>query len=242
MQKSSSLTWRSKLHETIYESNTTAGKVFDIVLLLLITASIVVVMLDSIKSINQQYGSLFYILEWTFTVLFTIEYILRLICIQRPLLYVTSSLGIIDLLALIPPLSQHIFCRRPFTAGFTCPALAAHLPHIQACPFHYRNAISPNCYFQQLKKDQHFYAGGANTCHHPWLCHVLGRRACQRFQQHSRLDLLGHCYHHHCWIWRYLTCYTTRQIHCVYNDVHWLWNYCCAHGYTNYRYCNCCTQ
>jgi len=102
MQKSSSVTWRSKLHETIYESNTTAGKVFDIVLLLLIIASIVVVMLDSIKSINQQYGSLFYILEWTFTALFTIEYILRLICIRRPLLYVTSSLGIIDLLALIP--------------------------------------------------------------------------------------------------------------------------------------------
>jgi voltage-gated potassium channel len=102
MQKSSSVTWRSKLHETIYESNTTAGKAFDIVLLVLILASIVVVMLDSVKSINRQYASLFYILEWTFTALFTIEYILRLICIQRPLLYVTSSLGIIDLLALIP--------------------------------------------------------------------------------------------------------------------------------------------
>ncbi|HVE60485.1 MAG TPA: ion transporter [Chitinophagaceae bacterium] len=94
--------WRNKLHQTIYESNTTAGKTFDIVLLVVILASIVVVMLDSVKSINQQYGSLFYILEWTFTGLFTIEYILRLICIQRPWLYITSSLGIIDLLALIP--------------------------------------------------------------------------------------------------------------------------------------------
>lgn len=102
MQRSRSKSWRSKLHQTIYESNTTAGKVFDIVLLLLIVASIVVVMLDSVKSINQQYGSLLYVLEWTFTGLFTIEYILRLICIQRPLLYVTSSLGIIDLLAIIP--------------------------------------------------------------------------------------------------------------------------------------------
>ncbi len=103
MQKTrSSISWRIRLHQTIYESSTPAGKIFDIVLLLLIIASIVVVMLDSIQSFNQQYGSLFYILEWTFTVLFTIEYILRLISIQRPLQYVTSSLGIIDLLALIP--------------------------------------------------------------------------------------------------------------------------------------------
>ncbi len=99
---SGSTSWRGKLHQTIYESNTTAGKIFDVVLLLLIVASIIVVMLDSVKSINRQYGSLFYILVWTFTALFTIEYILRLISIQRPLLYVTSSLGIIDLLALIP--------------------------------------------------------------------------------------------------------------------------------------------
>ncbi len=69
------MSWRSRLHQTIYESSTAAGKIFDIVLLLLIIASIVVVMLDSVQSFNQRYGSLFYILEWTFTVLFTIEYI-----------------------------------------------------------------------------------------------------------------------------------------------------------------------
>ena len=95
-------TWRTRLHQTIYESNTPAGKAFDIALLIFIIASIVTVMLDSVPSLQLKYGRLFYILEWTFTILFTIEYILRLVCIKRPMGYVTSSLGIIDLLAIIP--------------------------------------------------------------------------------------------------------------------------------------------
>jgi len=91
-----------QLHNIIYESNTTAGKAFDISLLLLIIGSIIVVMLDSIESYHNKYGHLFYIMEWTFTILFTLEYILRLVSIQKPLLYVISFLGIIDLLAIIP--------------------------------------------------------------------------------------------------------------------------------------------
>ncbi len=94
--------WRTRLHETIYESNTTAGKAFDVFLLILIVASIIVVMLDSLKSYHKQYGRFFFILEWIFTGLFTLEYILRLVSIRKPLLYVTSFLGIIDLLAIIP--------------------------------------------------------------------------------------------------------------------------------------------
>jgi voltage-gated potassium channel len=94
--------WRSRLHEVIYESNTKAGKTFDIILLFLIFASIVTVMLDSVPSLRAGYGQVFFILEWVFTILFTIEYILRLICLKRPMGYVTSSLGIIDLLAIIP--------------------------------------------------------------------------------------------------------------------------------------------
>jgi voltage-gated potassium channel len=94
--------WRDKLHRTIYESNTPAGKIFDITLLFLIIASIAVVMLDSIDSYHQRYGDLFYVLEWVFTILFTIEFILRLISLQRPLMYVFSFFGLIDLLAILP--------------------------------------------------------------------------------------------------------------------------------------------
>jgi voltage-gated potassium channel len=94
--------WRDKLHRTIYESNTTAGKIFDVTLLFLIIASIAVVMLDSIDSYHQRYGDVFYLLEWIFTILFTIEFILRLVSLQRPLMYVFSFFGLIDLLAILP--------------------------------------------------------------------------------------------------------------------------------------------
>jgi voltage-gated potassium channel len=94
--------WRNRLHEIIYESDTTAGKVFDVSLLLLILASIIVVIMDSSKDWHNQFGNLFLALEWGFTIIFTIEYILRLVCIKRPWRYVFSFLGLIDLLAIIP--------------------------------------------------------------------------------------------------------------------------------------------
>jgi len=94
--------WQLRLHEIIYESGTRAGKIFDISLLCLIISSISVVMLDSIQTWHQAYGDFFLELEWGFTFLFTIEYILRLICIKKPLSYVFSVFGLIDLLAIIP--------------------------------------------------------------------------------------------------------------------------------------------
>lgn len=94
--------WRSRLHEVIFESNTSAGKTFDICLLFLILASIAVVMLDSISSIHLRYGKFFFIVEWFFTILFTIEYLLRIISVKKPLLYLISFLGLVDLLAIIP--------------------------------------------------------------------------------------------------------------------------------------------
>lgn len=94
--------WRHRLHEIIYESNTAAGKAFDVTLLFLIFASILVVMFDSIDRWRILYGDIFYIMEWVFTIFFTLEYILRLVSIKNPLRYVFSFLGIIDLLAIIP--------------------------------------------------------------------------------------------------------------------------------------------
>lgn len=102
MMSNKSADWRFRLHEIIYESNTPAGKAFDVALLIAIFTSIIVVMLDSVKSLHQNYGALFNGLEWFYTALFTIEYALRLISIRKPWRYVFSLLGIIDLIALIP--------------------------------------------------------------------------------------------------------------------------------------------
>jgi voltage-gated potassium channel len=102
MTKEKVESWRARLHEVIYESNTLAGKIFDVSLLVLIVASILVVMFDSIDKWRILYGDLFITLEWVFTILFTLEYALRLISIKRPMSYVFSFFGVIDLLAIIP--------------------------------------------------------------------------------------------------------------------------------------------
>lgn len=94
--------WKERLHEIIFESNTAEGKLFDIVLLIAICMSTIVVMLDSVASLHQKYGTLFLSLEWIFTALFSIEFLLRLICIQHPWKYTRSFNGIIDLLAILP--------------------------------------------------------------------------------------------------------------------------------------------
>lgn len=94
--------WQANLHKVIFESNTPGGKAFDIALLACILLSILVVMLDSSPALHLRYGRFFFVIEWWFTALFTLEYILRLIAVRRPLRYAFSFLGLIDLLALIP--------------------------------------------------------------------------------------------------------------------------------------------
>ncbi len=94
--------WRNQLHTIIYEADTRGGKLFDVALLLAIIISIIAVSLESVESINSQYGQLLRTVEWTLTILFTVEYILRLISVQRPMQYARSFFGIIDLLATFP--------------------------------------------------------------------------------------------------------------------------------------------
>ena len=94
--------WRRVLHEVIFEADTPTGKGFDIVLIFSILASVAAVMLDSIAPVQMQYGRLLYGIEWFFTLLFTIEYLLRLLCVGRPAKYAVSFYGMVDLLAIIP--------------------------------------------------------------------------------------------------------------------------------------------
>lgn len=93
---------KEKIHEIIFEADTPAGKLFDVVLLILIMASVLVVMLESVQGLQARYSNFFYALEWAFTVIFTIEYLLRLYCVYRPAKYATSFFGVIDLLAILP--------------------------------------------------------------------------------------------------------------------------------------------
>ncbi len=94
--------WKFKLHEIIYGTHTPAGKLFDIVLLVVILYSVIIVMLESVPRFDEHYHSFLDISEWVVTILFTIEYFLRIICIRRPSKYIFSFFGIIDLLSTIP--------------------------------------------------------------------------------------------------------------------------------------------
>lgn len=94
--------WRTVLHEVIFEADTPTGKGFDVLLIVSILASVAAVMLDSMGAVQLQYGRLLLVIEWVFTLLFTVEYILRLLCVGRPIKYAVSFYGVVDLLAIIP--------------------------------------------------------------------------------------------------------------------------------------------
>lgn len=93
---------RNRLHEIIFEADTKAGKIFDVFLLIFIVLSVLIVILDSVQSFSEAVKNTFYILEWCFTIIFTIEYITRIYVTKKPLRYILSFYGLIDLLAIIP--------------------------------------------------------------------------------------------------------------------------------------------
>jgi voltage-gated potassium channel len=94
--------WRLRLYTVIFEADTRAGRLFDLVLVGLILASVAVVMLDSMAAVHARHKALLTALEWTFTLVFTVEYIARLACVRHPLRYARSAFGIIDLVAVLP--------------------------------------------------------------------------------------------------------------------------------------------
>ncbi len=102
MTESHATNHRERLYEIIFEADTPLGKFFDIGLLLSIGASVVAVCIESVDSIADQYGAWLTGVEWWLTIAFTIEYLLRLYCVRRPMKYALSFYGVVDLLAIIP--------------------------------------------------------------------------------------------------------------------------------------------
>ena len=93
---------KHSVHQVIFEADTPAGRLFDIALIVFILLSVAAVLLDSIESVHIVHGDLLYRIEWMFTVVFTVEYLLRLWCIQNSVLYARSFYGIVDLLGILP--------------------------------------------------------------------------------------------------------------------------------------------
>ena len=93
---------QKKAFEVIFGTETPAGKWFDIALILVISGSVAIIMLDSISELHAQYGMLYLKLEWAFTLLFTVEYLVRIWCSSNRKQYMLSVYGVVDLLALLP--------------------------------------------------------------------------------------------------------------------------------------------
>jgi voltage-gated potassium channel len=94
--------WRQIAHEVIFEADTRAGRAFDVGLFIAIVASVLVVVLESVPAVQRDYAAPLRVAEWTFTILFTIEYVLRLASVDRPTRYATSFFGLVDLLSIAP--------------------------------------------------------------------------------------------------------------------------------------------
>lgn len=93
---------REKLFSVIFRSDTRAGQLFDLALIIAILASVTVVLLATVQDVNARHGRALYLIEWGFTVAFTLEYALRLYCVRRPMHYATSFFGVVDLLSILP--------------------------------------------------------------------------------------------------------------------------------------------
>ncbi len=101
--------WREHLRVVIFEADTPAGKAFDVALLISIVVSVLAVMLESVAAVRASHGFALDVVEWVFTVLFTVEYVLRIVAVRRPILYVGSFFGIVDLLATLPTYLSLLF-------------------------------------------------------------------------------------------------------------------------------------
>ena len=110
--------WKAKIHEVIYGTHTPAGKLFDIVLLVLIVYSVIIVMLESLPRFDIKYHTFLDISEWVVTILFTIEYILRIICIKKPRKYIFSFFGIVDFLSTIPKYLSYFIIGSQYITAF----------------------------------------------------------------------------------------------------------------------------
>jgi len=109
---------KKRIAHIVFESNDRASRTFDVVVLIMIVGSVTVVILDSVLELHLKYGKTFYFLEWVFTILFTIEYALRIWLTNRTFSVCDKLLRIVDLLAILPGYLGLFHCK--YTAFDSC--------------------------------------------------------------------------------------------------------------------------
>ena len=226
-----------RLYRVIFQADSVPGRLFDIFLLIAIILSVLVIMLESVKSIYAEYGQILRTLEWIFTGLFTVEYMLRIYCVGKPRKYVFSFFGIIDFFAIIPNLSHFIRNHRP---GLKCDSNFALRPHLQysetgqLCRFWQCYHVCVVC---QSPQNRCFSNRYIHFGHFRRRLGIFCRKCEPQFSihEHTKIDLLGHCNHYHSRFWRYCTHHAHRSISIRVVDDFRLRHHRCAHRYCDRR-------
>jgi voltage-gated potassium channel len=101
--------WRARLHQVVLENDTPAGRAFDLALIALVLASVAIVSLETTRGLAPGTYRMLRMAEWALTIVFSVEYVLRLVAVRRPLAYAGSFFGIVDLLAILPTWVSLVF-------------------------------------------------------------------------------------------------------------------------------------
>jgi voltage-gated potassium channel len=168
-------------------------------------------------------------------VLFTIEYVLRLISIQKPLRYVFSFLGIIDLLAIIPGYLSIFYVGAQSLLVVRSLRLLRVFRIFKLTHFLSEMQFLGVAIKGSLRKISIFMLIVLALGDHPWFGNVSCRKGRKRVHLYSGKYLLGYCYHHHCWLWRHIAGNAAGQSLSQLYYADWLWHYCGAHRHCNYR-------
>ena len=195
--------WRNTLHEVIFEADTPSGKSFDIALLWLIVLSVLTVLLESVPEFQEQYHVQFAIAEWIFTGLFTIEYLLRLIAVRKPLQYATSFFGVVDLLAILPTFIGILIPGSASLRVVRILRLLRMFRVLKLVGFLEEARVLQTALRATKKTHPRLLKCRASIGHHHWNVDVPHRRRTIRIHEHSDKYLLGHCHRHHGWLWRH---------------------------------------
>lgn len=171
---------KHRLHEIIYEADTPAGKVFDIGLLVLIVFSVILVILESVSSIRLAYATLLNQLEWLITVVFSLEYIARILVVKKPWKYITSFFGLIDLLSLLPKYISFFLYGFWLIGRPTGVATVTRFPHLKTLALYWRIELFNDRPLGQSGKDWRIRIHCHHLVYHFWYGDVFGGRRSQR--------------------------------------------------------------
>lgn len=229
--------FRQQVHIIIYGTNTVAGRLFDLALLVLILLSVLMVMLETVDKVDQRFHQFLIISEWVITIFFTIEYILRIISIKKPHQYIFSFYGIIDLIAILPMYLSF------FVTGTSVLAVVRALRLLRI--FRILNLVHFTGQASELKLA--IKASRTKIIVFIYfvlvVCILLGSLMyviegdASGFTEYSCQYLLVYCHPYHGWLWRYCSHYPLGAGYCVTNYDSGLWNNRGSYWYCNGRIC-----